>query len=39
MGLKDVMEFTMTVEEVAEKFGLEIEEAEAGYYKVLKPKN
>lgn len=34
----DVMEFTMTVEEVAGKFGLEIEEVEPGYYKVLNPK-
>lgn len=32
------LEFNMTVEEVAEKFGLEIEEVEPGYYKVLNPK-
>lgn len=38
MELEEVMEFTMTVEEVAEKFDLEIEEAEPGYYKVLNPK-
>ena len=38
MELEEVMEFTMTVEEVAEKFGLEIEEVEPGYYKVLNPK-
>ena len=30
MELEEVMEFTMTVEEVAEKFGLEIEEVEPG---------
>lgn len=38
MGLKEVMEFTMTVEEVAKKFCLEIEEVEPDYYKVLNPK-
>ncbi len=38
MELEEVMEFTMTVEEVAEKFDLEIEEVEPGYYKVLNPK-
>ena len=36
--MKEKMEFNMTVEEVAEKFGLEIEEVKPDYYKVLNPK-
>ena len=33
-----MIEFNMSVEEVAEKFGLEIEEVKPDYYKVLNPK-